>query len=95
MFKWSLEDLIRKYKFECDYFVETGTHFGGGIDSALKVGFEKYYSVEMSKDRHMYCVDKYKDLDNVFLFNSDSTSWMQSFIDSVDKRSCLLARRTR
>lgn len=45
-------DLLKKYK--CNYFVETGTFRGDGVQKAIEAGFPNIYSIE----------------ENMFLFNS-------------------------
>ena len=36
-------------------FVETGSAGGNGIEQALKAGFEKIYSIELSEQFHQQC----------------------------------------
>lgn len=43
------EEVLSKYSNKI--FVETGTHFGDGVEIALKCGFEKIYSIEIDPDR--------------------------------------------
>jgi len=47
-------------KYPNDYFVETGSFKGKGIEKALKAGFKEIYSIELSQVYYKYCKEKFK-----------------------------------
>ncbi|MEN6553995.1 MAG: hypothetical protein ABFC34_14035 [Methanobacterium sp.] len=51
-------DLISR-KGDRKVFIETGTADGDGVDIAIKVGFEKIYSIELNPELHKKCVEKF------------------------------------
>lgn len=85
--EWSLSSLLGKYLCNAKYFVETGTHLGGGLKAALDVGFEKYFSVELSSERYAHCCELFKDEKHIFLSNDHSVPWLRSVINTIDKKS--------
>lgn len=72
---------------DCKYFVETGTNFGGSVEVALELGFEKVLSCEFMQDRYEYCMNKFQADDNVFLWNGLSIDALPEIISNLDKRS--------
>lgn len=65
-------DLFTDWRQDKTLFVETGTNFGNGIYTALKCGFEKAISVEISASLFFANQFKYAKHDNVKLFLGDS-----------------------
>jgi len=74
-------------KKDCKYFVETGTHLGGSVDVALELGFEKIFSCEIMEDRFNHCMDKFKDNENVYLWNGTSLSCFPEIVGNLDQKS--------
>ncbi|NDB30110.1 hypothetical protein EB151_11250 [archaeon] len=83
----NISKMFKKYRKGCSYFIETGTYKGYGIDAAKDVGFEKYYSAEYLTSLYKECLEKFKDHDDIFLYNGSSEDCLESFLDEVDKRS--------
>lgn len=73
---------------DCKYFVETGTHLGGSVQSALDLGYEQIFSCEMMSDRYQHCMNKFSDNDNVNLWLGDSDGCFSEMMKSVDKKTC-------
>jgi len=73
---------------DCKYFVETGTHLGGGVQYALDLGFEQIFSCEMMRDRYEHCMNKFKDSDNVNLWLGNSNDCFDDMVSKIDKKSC-------
>jgi len=71
----------------CKYFVETGTHLGGSVEVALELGFEKVLSCEFMEDRYQFCMDKFKENENVLLWNGSSLDTFPEIISKIDKKS--------
>ena len=67
-------------------FIETGSFQGNGIRAAQKAGFEKIISIELSEMYYNYCVDKFKDCDNVTLYHGDSTELLPGILKDIDER---------
>ena len=73
-----LVDVLGKYK--TNNFIETGTNLGGGITTALCVGFKKIYSIEIDPN-------KYNKARNIFRFNENVQIYLG---DSKDILSVLI-----
>ena len=54
------------------YFIESGTNVGEGIDTALKVGFERILSYEVYEPLYNDAKIKYANNNSVFLYNKSS-----------------------
>jgi hypothetical protein len=54
-----LPEVIAKYK-KNDIFLETGSYKGGGIQVALDAGFDLVLSIEIHKQYHDICNERYK-----------------------------------
>lgn len=46
-----------KFKRRTDWFIETGSYIGLGIDLALQSGFSKVFSIELTDHYHNACVE--------------------------------------
>jgi len=79
--------MFKTYGDGCSYFVETGTYKGYGIDAAKDVGFERYYSAEYLKSLYEECLEKFKDDDNIFLYNGSSEKCLEQILKDIDKKS--------
>ncbi len=66
-------------------FVETGTLFGASTTAALDSGFKEVYSIELSEKWHMYCLDKFRDVPNVHLWQGDSGTLLAEMIRDIDE----------
>lgn len=71
----------------CKYFVETGTHLGGSVEVALELGFDKVFSCELMKDRFDYCMNKFSENDNVYLWNGSSLDCFSEIVSNLDVKS--------
>lgn len=83
----NISQMFNKYRNGCHYFIETGTYKGYGIDAAKEVGFEKYYSAEYLKSLYEECLEKFKDDEDVFLYNGSSEECLDVIMKSIDKKS--------
>lgn len=75
-------------KKKCKYFVETGTHFGHGVQYALDHGFEQVLSCEFMEDRYQHCMERFSDNDNVSLYLGTSLECMPEMLKKVKKKAC-------
>lgn len=53
-------------------FIETGTHRGGAVETALSLGFPKVISIESDPILHSHCLEKFRMDDRVSLIRADS-----------------------
>lgn len=83
----NISKMFDAYKKGCHYFIETGTYKGYGIDAAKDVGFERYYSAEYLTSLYEECLEKFKDTDDVFLYNGSSEDCLEVIMKDVDKKS--------
>ena len=72
-------------QFPNRHFVETGSRDGGGIDQALRDGFEQVYSVEIADGFYEHCREKYVDCPSVHLWHGDSGELLEEMIASIDE----------
>lgn len=78
-----------RLKYYCDYFLETGYYMGSGVERAIKAGFEKIFSIEISsihvengKKRH----ENYITLGQVEIINDDSRNLYKTIKQFPNKR---------
>jgi len=72
--------LFKKYKENCNIFIETGSYIGDGIQAAINAGFEKIISVELSEIQYNYCVDRFKNNSNVNIYLGDSKNLLKNIL---------------
>lgn len=80
------QDLFYKYSLNAEAFVETGTYQGEGIEEALKFNFKEFHSIELFKPLYDFCVEKFKDKDNIKIYFGDSSEILGSVINNIDKK---------
>jgi hypothetical protein len=68
--------LFAKFK-RGDVFIETGTYCGEGIEAALKAGFSKIYSIELSEEHFDFSSKKFVDAPEVVCLLGDSREHLQ------------------
>lgn len=68
-----------------DVFVETGSYYGEGIQSALDAGFAMVMSVELSSELYLHCKHRFARERRVRLFWGDSSDMLQKMISRVNK----------
>ena len=73
---------------DCKYFVETGTHLGGGVERALDLGFDEVLSCDFMDDRYQGCMDNFEPNDNVSLWCGTSIECLPAMLKNIDKKSC-------
>jgi len=76
-------DVLKKYSL-FDVFIESGSGEGNSIQCALDVGFKTIYSIEPSLKLYNLCVNRFKNNQNVKLFNGSSTSFLPDILRSVE-----------
>ena len=78
------KELFKKYKINNKIFLETGTHKGESVQTALDLGFEKIISVEIIPEMYNKCCDLFSKENKVKLFLGDSNSRIKEMLDLVD-----------
>ena len=63
-------NLFKQYPNE--YFIETGSGTGVGIQMAIDAGFPTIISIELSKKLYNLCNERFKNNPNVILYYNDS-----------------------
>lgn len=62
-------NILRKYMNPV--FVETGSHAGEGIQSAIDCGFNLIKSIELSEKYYNFCINRFKGNEKVVLVQGD------------------------
>jgi hypothetical protein len=66
-------------------FVETGSHYGDGIQLALEAGFEKIISIECNEQYYLRCVDRFCGNEKVQLYYGDSSVDLSKMISDINE----------
>lgn len=74
--------VFKKYKKDCNLFIETGSYIGDGIQSALYAGFDKIISVELAKCQYDYCVNRFLSNDKVNIILGDTRNVLKSILNN-------------
>ena len=84
--------LFRKYKFNYNTFVETGTHHGDGVRRALDLGFSNVISVEILEDLYNECTQKFSSeisQGKVKLFLGDPNELLPTMLELLTEPSLI------
>jgi len=73
--------ILRKYLNPI--FVETGTYLGEGVMTALEAGFQKVYTIELSKSLCEDAIKKFSGNDRVRLVHGDSSNCLWDVISGI------------
>jgi hypothetical protein len=65
-----------------DVFVESGTHLGEGVFAAIRLGFKKIHSIELSSYHYELCKDMFADNPNVTIHFGDSGKILGDIIEN-------------
>jgi ribosomal protein S17E len=76
-------NILQKYMNRV--FVETGSHAGEGIQSALDCGFNKIISIELSEKYYNFCVNRFKSNDKVVLVQGDVEIMLEGVISRLNE----------
>ncbi len=61
-------------------FVETGTAYGNGVQTALECGFKSIYSTEPNELLYKLCLNRFEGVENIHLYNLNSEDFLQEFL---------------
>ena len=70
-----------KFKRKTDWFIETGSYIGLGIDLALRSGFDTVFSIEIAETYYNLCDIKFKNEPRVKLILGDSYYKLGELLD--------------
>jgi hypothetical protein len=73
-------------QFPNDYFVETGTYAGNGIQRALEVGYKQIWSIEIDSSKVAYVKKRFANYINVFIVQGSSTTDLWELIKPLNGR---------
>ncbi len=68
-----------------NWFIETGTCSGDGVQSALDAGFKNIISLELSRELHDISKDRFNGNENVRLILGNSKKILSKVISSIDE----------
>jgi len=78
------------FQYRNDIFVETGTGGGGGIQNALKYGFNEIHSIEIQPKLYELCKKLFKNNQNVHLYLGDSLDILPKILSKIEKQTTFL-----
>lgn len=71
----------KKFIKKTDYFIETGSCIGDGIQLAIESGFEKIYSIELSPDLYNQCKNRFSGNENIEIILGDSSYKLKELLE--------------
>lgn len=71
-------------RFPNNYFLETGSYLGYGVEQAIKAGFKNILSIEVNEEYYKQCVQKFKGDPSVKLFLGDSKKMLWNMIKDIN-----------
>ena len=79
-----VNNLFQKYK-NTEYFFESGTHVGQGVQKALDAGFTNIISVELAPHYYERCTYIFKDNPYVHLYMGDTEDLLEGLISPINE----------
>jgi hypothetical protein len=76
---------LKKYKADHKIFIETGSAYGDGIQSALNAGFETIISIELNPLLYEKCKNRFKNNLNVQLFCGSSEIILPQILEKINE----------
>lgn len=64
----------------CEYFIETGTHKGDGVQAALDVGFDNVWSIDLPGPENERTAKRFAGNRHVKLFIEDSRQFLRRIV---------------
>lgn len=80
------QKVLREYAkiYGIRVLVETGTYFGDMVE-AMKVDFDRIYSIELDKDLYEKALMRFKGIDNIELVHGDSGTELERIMDKINQ----------
>jgi hypothetical protein len=76
-------EILKKYKGNFNGFFETGTSEGDTVSTAIDIGFDRIYSVEMDETICLRATDRFAPFPDVYIFWSDSLTALRMLLPLV------------
>jgi hypothetical protein len=77
-----IDNLFERYK-NTDYFIESGSFTGNGIQRAIEAGFTHISSIELSQEYFKHCEMRFKNNSRVHLFLGDTEDVLEMIIAQI------------
>jgi hypothetical protein len=77
------ENIFKKYIN--NFFIETGSYIGDGIQYAIEAGFKNIYSIELSDKYYNICKERYKNNENIHLIKGDTCDVLFDLIKDINE----------
>lgn len=78
--------LYRKYRNDCEIFLETGSYIGDGIQGALNAGFDSVISIELAQCQYDYCAERFKNNNKINLILGDSRKLLPETLNNYKNK---------
>lgn len=72
-------------KYQNNYFIESGSYLGNGIENAVNAGFKHIYSIELSDKYYNICKKKFESNSNVTIIKGDSCEVLFDLIKDINE----------
>lgn len=80
-----LENVLNKYKNKAEIFIESGTHVGGTVQVAIRMGFKKIYTVELARHFYEMAIRNFKQYPSVFPIFGDTAVEIPKILANIDE----------
>jgi hypothetical protein len=77
-------NFFKKWTKNYNYFVETGSYIGDGIQFALDAGYKNILSIEVVEEYYQKCVKRFGSCPNVRLFLGNSTDLLNEMVCHIN-----------
>ena len=77
-------------KFDNNYFIETGSYIGDGIQTALDAGFKNVISIDITPQYYDICKNRFKDNSNVTILFGDSVKVLPALLQDINEPVTIL-----
>lgn len=67
-------------------FIESGSLYGDGIQSAIEAGFKEIYSIELAQPYYDHCVERFKNVSYVYIILGDSHLVLGELLSKIDRQ---------
>ena len=79
-------NILDKYKNNINFFIETGTFYGGSLETALLAGFKAAKSIEVSEKLATRAQARFVNDPRIEIIHGDTTAVLGPTIDSITER---------
>lgn len=76
-------DILKKYKKDFTKFFETGTSEGDSTQTAIDLGFEEIFTIELDKETYRRAFKRFELNPNIHVYNSSSVDALRAVLPFV------------